>query len=229
LIVWLIENQRLVPKERMYEVYLNIIEWGRNVYGIGEAARYYFSKTPAELELGESIFLAFVVPSPKRALDWFLPDGSLQARNVRGYFRIIGKIMARRGLTQPDSGAYGFYNVRLQPALRRQVDYSDSLDYYPDDSLMVLPDNQLDPDAIEVDEGTGVGNFLRDLFPGKRKRRADAATDAARPESGSAVPSTDAAPATDTTKTRRQRRQAQREQKRQEKTVQKKPDEGLLN
>ncbi len=229
LIVWLIENQRLVPKERMYEVYLNIIEWGRNVYGIGEAARYYFDKTPAQLELGESIFLAFVVPSPKRALDWFLPDGSLQARNVRGYFRIIGRIMARRGLTAPDSGAYGFYNVRLRPALRRQVESVDSLDYFPDDSLMVLPGDQLDPDEEAVNEGgTGVGNFFRDLFPGKRKRRADANTDATRPESGTDIVNADTPPA-DTTKTPRQLRQERREQKRREKEVRKKADDGLLN
>ncbi len=230
LIVWLIENQRLVPKERMYEVYLNIIEWGRNVYGIGEAARYYFDKTPGQLELGESIFLAFVVPSPKRALDWFLPDGSLQTRNVRGYFRIIGRIMARRGLTAPDSGAYGFYNVRLRPALRRQVEYVDSLDYYPDDSLMVLPGNQLDPDEVELDEGgTGVGNFFRDLFPGKRKRRPDAATDATRPESGTTNANADGTQPADTTKTPRQLRQERRELKRREKETHKKADDGLLN
>lgn len=236
LIVWLIENQRLVPKERMYEVYLNIIEWGRNVYGIGEAARYYFDKTPAQLELGESIFLAFVIPSPKRALDWFLPDGSLQTRNVRGYFRIIGRIMARRGLTPPEgetdsTGTYGFYNVRLRPALRRQVEYADSLDYFPDDSLMVLPGNQLDPDEVEVDEGgTGVGNFLRDLFPDKRKRRADATnTDVPRPESGTATANIETTPPADTTKTQRQLRQEKRAQRQQQKAVQKKADEGLLN
>lgn len=229
LIVWLIENQRLVPKERMYEVYLNIIEWGRNVYGIGEASRYYFGKTPAQLELGESIFLAFVVPSPKRALDWFLPDGSLQARNVRGYFRIIGRIMARRGLTAPDSGAYGFYNVRLRPALRRQVEYVDSLDYFQDDSLMILPGDQLDPDEVEVDEGgTGVSNFFRNLFPGKRKRRTDATTDATRPDSGTATVNADAQPA-DTTKTPRQLRQERREQKRREKEARQKVDDALLN
>src|SRR5690606_11361211 len=34
LIVWLIENQKLVSKYRMFEVYLNIIEWGPYIYGI---------------------------------------------------------------------------------------------------------------------------------------------------------------------------------------------------
>src|SRR5690606_7397541 len=68
LIVWLMESTDAVSKERMYEVYLNIIEWGRNVYGISEAARYYFGKHPSQLTLGESIYLASIVPRPKTGL-----------------------------------------------------------------------------------------------------------------------------------------------------------------
>ena len=56
LIVWLIENEHIVPKERMYEVYLNVIEWGRNIYGISEAARYYFAKPPSDLSLAKAFF-----------------------------------------------------------------------------------------------------------------------------------------------------------------------------
>ena len=46
LIVWLIETEHLTPKARMYEVYLNIAEWGPMVYGIHEAASFYFNKRP---------------------------------------------------------------------------------------------------------------------------------------------------------------------------------------
>ena len=41
IIVWLIENNRLSSKQRMYEVYLNIIEWAPNIYGISEASRFF--------------------------------------------------------------------------------------------------------------------------------------------------------------------------------------------
>lgn len=56
LIVWLIETERLTSKERMYEVYLNIVEWGPLVYGVQEAATYYFKKRPSQLTAEESIF-----------------------------------------------------------------------------------------------------------------------------------------------------------------------------
>ena len=44
MIVWLIENQGLSTKERMFEVYLNLIEWGPLIYGANEASHYYFNK-----------------------------------------------------------------------------------------------------------------------------------------------------------------------------------------
>lgn len=48
-------NERLTSKERMYEVYLNIVEWGPLVYGIQEASAYYFNKRPSQLNTEESI------------------------------------------------------------------------------------------------------------------------------------------------------------------------------
>jgi hypothetical protein len=126
LIVWIIENSNMSSKQRMFEVYLNLIEWGRNVYGIGEASRFYFNKHPSQLELGESIFLASIVPRPKSGLNFFQGDGSLRS-GLRGYFRLIGGLMDRRGLAQPDSNVYGFYAVRLKESLRRGIPATDSL------------------------------------------------------------------------------------------------------
>ncbi|MEZ0539635.1 transglycosylase domain-containing protein [Fibrella arboris] len=206
LIVWLMENERLVSKERMFEVYLNIIEWGKNIYGISEAARYYFDKTPAELNLGESIFLAFVIPSPKKALTHFQPDGSLQVRNVRGYFKIIGRIMAKRGLTQPDSGAYGFYDVRLREGLRQQVIPQE---YYESDSL----------DTDQSDEGGGMDDLFNRLLNGKPDDDQKPATQQPADDAPTVRPTrpTDEPVATDTVKTRKQLRQERRERKRREK------------
>ncbi|MFE8596518.1 transglycosylase domain-containing protein [Archangium violaceum] len=55
-----------VPKERLLEVYLNIIEWGPGLHGIGEAARHYFGKDARELSIRESAFLATIIPNPVR-------------------------------------------------------------------------------------------------------------------------------------------------------------------
>ncbi|MET3977912.1 FtsZ-binding cell division protein ZapB [Mucilaginibacter sp. UYP25] len=120
LIVWLIENNRIMSKNRMLEVYFNIIEWGRGIYGIGEASRYYFGKSPSQLTIGESIFLASIVPKPKAGLYAFQPDGSLR-QGLHGYFNLIGRLMAGKGLTPRDTSAYGFYSVRLREGLRKTI------------------------------------------------------------------------------------------------------------
>ncbi len=153
LIVWMIENNDVSTKNRMLEVYFNIIEWGRNVYGIGEASHYYFGKSPSELTIGESIYLASIVPKPKSGLYSFLPDGSLRP-SIHGYFNLIGRLMASKGMTPPDSSAYGFYTVRLREALRPKMAIVDTL---AADSL--LQENG--------DEGVGVidhPNFFQRLF-----------------------------------------------------------------
>ncbi|WP_270088623.1 transglycosylase domain-containing protein [Sphingobacterium sp. SYP-B4668] len=119
MLVWLMESSKQVSKQRMYEVYLNVIEWGNNVYGITEAARYYFGKTPAEITLGESLFLSSIVPKPKKGLYSFEYTGHLK-ENVYRYFSTYGNIMVKTGQLARDTTVanYGFYTVSLQPNLR---------------------------------------------------------------------------------------------------------------
>lgn len=64
---WLtIYIETLWPKHRIMEVYLNVVEWGRGVYGAEAAARHHFGKTAATLSAAEAARLAAVLPSPLR-------------------------------------------------------------------------------------------------------------------------------------------------------------------
>ena len=96
LIVWLIENNYLVSKDRMYEVYLNIIEWGPDVYGIKEAADFYYRKKPSELDLAESIYLASIVPHPKYFKYSFDSAGNLKPF-IEGYYRLVANHLLKKG------------------------------------------------------------------------------------------------------------------------------------
>lgn len=100
LIVWMIENLRLTSKDRMFEVYLNIIEWGPNIYGIKEASRFYFDKLPSQLDLKESIFLSSIVPRPKAFRYAFDTTGNLRS-HYSGYYRLLSGIMVRRNQISP--------------------------------------------------------------------------------------------------------------------------------
>lgn len=160
LIVWMINNTGIMSKNRMLEVYFNIIEWGRNVYGIGEASHYYFDESPSQLTLGQSIYLASIVPKPKSGLYAFLSDGSLRP-GLHGYFNLIGKLMAKNGFTNPDTSAYGFYTVRVKPSLRP----APSVDTNPAviDSLMKQP---ADDDQTGVVPITPVAENKEEKKPG---------------------------------------------------------------
>jgi monofunctional biosynthetic peptidoglycan transglycosylase len=51
-------------KNEILERYLNVIEFGKNVYGIKAASQFYFQKAPSQLDVVESSFLAMLLPNP---------------------------------------------------------------------------------------------------------------------------------------------------------------------
>ena len=65
-----------VGKRRILEIYLNLVEWGDGVYGIGEAARHWFGKDARALSPKEAAMLATVIPNPVR-YDMYRRRGAL--------------------------------------------------------------------------------------------------------------------------------------------------------
>lgn len=147
LLVWLMEASGAVSKDRLFEIYLNVIEWGKNVYGIEEAAQYYFNKKASELGLGESLFLSSIIPRPKTGLSSFDHTGHLKPW-IQRHFNTYGSIMTKVGdlksVNVPMN--YGFYEVVLKPSLRPQapVIVDSTMDISTEDAELLQ--------EIEVDE-----------------------------------------------------------------------------
>lgn len=57
--------EAVMDKRRIFEIYLNVIEWGNGVFGAEAAARYYFKTPAANLGAGQSARLAAMVPNPR--------------------------------------------------------------------------------------------------------------------------------------------------------------------
>lgn len=57
-------TEKMWPKERMLEIYLNIAEWGPGIFGAEAAARYHFGKSAATLTAREASLLAVSLPNP---------------------------------------------------------------------------------------------------------------------------------------------------------------------
>ena len=57
-----------LSKEDILELYLNVVEFGPNLYGIGPAAKHYFSKEVGDLLPEEAFYLAALLPRPSKAV-----------------------------------------------------------------------------------------------------------------------------------------------------------------
>ena len=58
--------ERHLSKERILEIYINVAEWGNGVYGAEAAARHHFKKSAREVTEDEAVWLAAILPSPRR-------------------------------------------------------------------------------------------------------------------------------------------------------------------
>lgn len=93
-------------KKEILEVYLNIVEFGPNIYGIQHAARYYFKKTPAELNAREGAFLAVLMPAPKKYFYSIYQAKRMNTRHNNKYQRILRDMMRQGYLTQTEYHSY---------------------------------------------------------------------------------------------------------------------------
>lgn len=136
LLVYILENNRIASKERMLEVYFNIIEWGPNVYGIGEASHFYFQKKPADLTFNECLYLARIIPSPRKFMYQFNDEGALREFAVKQE-SFLTNLMIRRGLLTIDDTIFKHQPMHISGAAKSflRLKVKDSI---PVDTLSVI-------------------------------------------------------------------------------------------
>jgi len=115
-ITFLLESA--LGKDRILEIYLNIIEWGPGLRGLRPAARRYFGREPRELTAAEMAFLVAIIPGPIKYQRSFargtpgpglrsLIDGllaklrSVDAIGEEEYQRALGELIVVAGARQP--------------------------------------------------------------------------------------------------------------------------------
>jgi hypothetical protein len=98
-LTWYVE--RHLSKERILEIYFNVIEFGPGIYGIGRAARHYFGKTAKELSAREAAFFSSILPNPKKRYAHFC-RAELDARWEAYLDRILRRMHQRGRLTDEE-------------------------------------------------------------------------------------------------------------------------------
>jgi monofunctional biosynthetic peptidoglycan transglycosylase len=86
--------ERHLSKKKIIELYVNVIEWGPGVYGVGAASWHYFRKLPADLNFFESVLLAAIIPSPTLYNPYRYPE-----RALKRYKRVLSLMLISKLIT----------------------------------------------------------------------------------------------------------------------------------
>lgn len=112
-LTWWLE--RSLDKRSILELYLNVVEFGPGIYGIGPAARFFFGREPNDLTVLQGIYLATLLPAPIPRYGMFergaIGSGTLQQ------LRHIARSMAANRLITPAEAAAADHegNVAFRP------------------------------------------------------------------------------------------------------------------
>ena len=112
-LTWYVETK--LEKDRLFEIYVNAIEFGPGLYGIKPASYQYFGKPPSELNPREAAFFSSILPAPKRRFKQFCQD-KLSGWTTSKIERILQLMVKRGRLSEQD------YLIAMQTPLVFQPD-----------------------------------------------------------------------------------------------------------
>jgi len=144
--------EKVLTKNQILEKYLNIIEFGSNLYGIRAASQYYFSKQPLNLTPLESAFLVMLLPNPKKySISYrkkqLTPYAKQKIRQILDRMKILGKI---------DNYQYLVSKINLTGfpwqnpiAITREEEDAISLEAPTPNETIIEDENILDDESID--------------------------------------------------------------------------------
>jgi penicillin-binding protein 1A len=103
-----LELERTYPKERILELYLNMVFMGGRANGVEEAARRYFGKSASEVNVAEAALLASLAPLPNRYEPRRHPETALQKRNT-----VLNAMRDEGYLTPEEAEAWKAYPIEV--------------------------------------------------------------------------------------------------------------------
>ncbi|SFO14973.1 penicillin-binding protein 1A [Algoriphagus ornithinivorans] len=114
---WIVATQleKAYTKNEILTMYLNTSEFGSNAYGIKTAARTFFNKTPAELDVQESAVLVGLFKAPTYYSPVFNPENSLRRRNT-----VLYQMVKNDHLTQDEFDSISNMPIELDYRVQNQ-------------------------------------------------------------------------------------------------------------
>jgi penicillin-binding protein 1A len=137
--------EAVLEKDEILEAYINQINWGRQIRGIGEAARIYFEKHPGELTLSQSAMLAGIVRGP----DSFNPFRSIELA-TRERNTTLERMVDAGVITREQADAARAEEIAVRPPWRREARESHAMDAIREDLEIILEKEDIELGGLEI-------------------------------------------------------------------------------
>ena len=134
-----------LSKDKILEAYVNQINWGRQIKGVGEASRIYFEKHPSQLTLSESALMAGIVRGP----DAYNPFKSMEAAE-RERNTTLARMVSAEKITQEQANAAKQEAITVRPTWRRDYDASYAMDAVRRDLEVILEDENIELGGLTI-------------------------------------------------------------------------------
>lgn len=115
ILTWLLEQE--FEKEELMTLYLNIVEFGPDIFGVGEAAQHYFQKPPLALKPAEIAWLVRLLPNPRGQYEMF-EDKKLSRSLTASINRLLRRLVTRGHLPEEELVQIGPEELFLPPELQ---------------------------------------------------------------------------------------------------------------
>jgi len=111
VIVWQMERE--LTKERIFELYLNCIEYGPRIWGISKAARVYFGKHPSRLNGMEAAFIMGLKPDPSYGYLQYR-RGKLNKHWRKNLNRVLKRLLDINAISRAEYERYARSQLRFR-------------------------------------------------------------------------------------------------------------------
>lgn len=134
-----------LEKDEILEAYINQINWGRQIKGVGEASRIYFEKHPSELTLSQSALLAGIVRGP----DSFNPFRSMEAA-TRERGTTLERMVTAGVISREQADTAKKEPIEVRPKWRRESQESYAMDAIRRDLEVILEKENIELGGLNI-------------------------------------------------------------------------------
>jgi monofunctional biosynthetic peptidoglycan transglycosylase len=111
--------EKRLTKNQILELYLNLAEFGPDLFGVREASQHFFRKSPSDINAAEGAFIALMLPSPRKNYYSIYQNQNLAKTKKRKIRRVLGDMLANEFISQKQYQNYIKYNYYPHPRVGR--------------------------------------------------------------------------------------------------------------